>query len=371
MKKPIIVLSTLFALAIIGCNPVKRSTGSSVSVSPLSDTTRLRNTTLVYALPLTVLTIRFECEQVIEVPGPYSKYAEEMLGLKNVILKEKESMSIKGVSIASQQEADPSEYYVINSNGIFMSNALALRREGLILDFSPEQAEIKMNIGLYDRQEAGRSGNFDLGSDEYFTAQTDTAFRRVSIDSTFIRIPYIVEKRKKLTADQLAERAARRLMELRDGKLLILTGEANVFPQSQPPIDEINNMEKELTELFTGKTFTRKLVFLHTFIPKAESSGKDVTLFHFSNTQGPSEKPVGVSIPVTIRVIAEQKTKDVTMLLSGEVNSSGPKTDKLYYRIPDMAEVRIYSGSKLLFNSRMSICQYGEVMQLPANYLFK
>ena len=48
--------------------------------------------------------------------------------------------------------------------------------------------------------------SFDLGSDEYFQLQRDTAYKRMSIDSTFARIPYIVEKKKKLTTDQLAER---------------------------------------------------------------------------------------------------------------------------------------------------------------------
>jgi hypothetical protein len=35
----------------------------------------------------------------------------------------------------------------------------------------------------------------------------------------------------KLTTEQLAERAAKRLMDLREGKFMVLIGEANVFPQ--------------------------------------------------------------------------------------------------------------------------------------------
>ena len=58
------------------------------------------------------------------------------------------------------------------------------------------------------------------------------------------RVPYIVEKKKKLTIDLLAEKAAKRLMEMRDGKHLILTGEATVFPQSDAAINEINQLEK-------------------------------------------------------------------------------------------------------------------------------
>ena len=67
--------------------------------------------------------------------------------------------------------------------------------------------------------------------------QSDTAYKRISIDSSFVRVPYVVEKKKRLTIDQLAERAAKRLMEMREGKHLILTGEANVFPQSDAAIN--------------------------------------------------------------------------------------------------------------------------------------
>ena len=83
-------------------------------------------------------------------------------------------------------------------------------------------------------------------------------YKIVNVDTAFIRIPYLVEKKQKLTVDQLAEKAAIRLMELRDGKHLILTGETNVFPQNEAAINEINRLEKDYTELFTGKTLKDK-----------------------------------------------------------------------------------------------------------------
>ena len=82
-----------------------------------------------------------------------------------------------------------------------------------------------------------------MGSDEYYMVTRDTAYRVVEIDTAFIKIPYLVEKKKQLGIDQLAENAAKALLELRDGKQMILSGEANVFPQDASPINEINRME--------------------------------------------------------------------------------------------------------------------------------
>jgi len=56
-----------------------------------------------------------------------------------------------------------------------------------------------------------RSGFMDLGADEYYVVQSDTIYKLVNVDTAFIKIPYLVEKKKQLTTDQLAEKAAKAL----------------------------------------------------------------------------------------------------------------------------------------------------------------
>jgi hypothetical protein len=191
----------------------------------------------------------------------------------------------------------------------------------------------------------------------------------MNVDSSFIRIPYIVEKKKKLTVDQLAEKAAKRLMEMRDGKHLILTGEATVFPQNEAAINEINRLEKAYTELFTGKTIKEKLTFSYQIIPQKAMVGKPLILFQFSDLTGPVTANTKGGKPVTVEFIPEKKTKDLT--ISGKVQSKpeSPKYDKLYYRVPDVVDLKISLGAEKLFDSRKLIYQFGEVVQLPANYI--
>ena len=151
------------------------------------------------------------------------------------------------------------------------------------------------------------------------------------------RIPYIVEKKKKLPIDQLAEKAARRLMEMRDGKHLILTGEANVFPQSEAAINEMNRLEKEYTELFTGKTWRETRTFTYQIIPEKEMAGKPIILFQFSELTGPVSGTVKSGIPVTVELIPEQKTKDLLFINKNrQIPPVAPKFDKLFYRVPDV-----------------------------------
>jgi hypothetical protein len=362
----------LFLLIILGANscfPNKKLAENKSIILPLSDTVPLTEGSIVYALPRTIFKVTVKVERTIEKPGPYARYAGDLLGLDNVIQNESETWEIAGITVNGFQELDPSEFYVIESNTLFQTNVLALKKEGLILDIDPGIFYNSDNQSGVNEQEYSKLRSYDLGSDEYFQVQSDTAYKRVKIDSTFMRIPYIVEKKKRLTIDQLAEKAAKRLMEMRDGKYLILTGEANVFPQSEAPIAEMNRLEKEYTELFTGKTWTETRTFSYNIIPEAGMEGKPFTLFRFSELTGPAAFTANGGTPVTVELTPEKKTKDLTIISRKQADAEAPVYDKLFYRVPDVVNMKISKGSDILFNSRRLIYQFGEVIQLPANYI--
>ena len=268
------VIFLFIILTFPACSPSQQMVESKGNVTPLSTPGALRDGSIVYGLPRTVFTVVARIERTVEKPGPYAQYAEALLGLTDAIKNENESWTIENVTVKSHDELDPSEYYVISSTNLFQTNVLALKKEGLILDLNPEIFKQDRKPGINGESDNPHSGFYDLGSDEYFQTQRDTAYKRMNIDSSFVRVPYIVEKQKKLSVDQLAEKAAKRLMELRDGKHLILTGEATVFPQSDAAINEINRMEKAYTELFTGKTFRETLTFTYEHY-SSESHGRE------------------------------------------------------------------------------------------------
>jgi hypothetical protein len=369
--KTTIRLSVLLTIILItfSCYSGKQMANSNSVILPLSDSTALRDGSIVYGLPRTVFTVVVDMERTIDKPGPYAQYAGDFLGLTDIIRTESESWAIKSVTIKTHDELDPDQFYAISSTSLFQTNVLALRKEGLILDLNP--AIYHTTEKQSDMNDAGniQYHSFDLGSDEYFQLQRDTAYKRMNVDSTFARVPYIVEKKRKLTIDQLAEKAAKRLMELRDGKHLILTGEATVFPQSDAAINEINRLEKDYTELFTGKTLKEKFTFSYQLTPQKSMAGKSVTLFQFSDLTGPVSGTIKGGKPVTIEFTPEQKTKDLTIINRVKARTESKTYDKLFYRVPDVVNLKINAGSEKLFESRKLIYQFGEVIQLPANYI--
>ena len=158
-------------------------------------------------------------------------------------------------------------------------------------------------------------------------------------------------------------------MDLRDGKLLILTGEANVFPQSDAAINEMNRLEKEYTELFTGKYLRERRTFTYHMEPQKELAGKPFTLFRFSEVTGPENVSSKNGTAVTVTLIPEKKTKALTLISKEEPDPLSPVTDKLFYRVPDIVYISVTMGNETLYNSRKFVYQFGEVMQLPSNYI--
>ncbi|MGD0581523.1 MAG: DUF4831 family protein [Bacteroidales bacterium] len=364
-----IIIASIFVL-LVSCSAGKNAVQSVSRVYHLGDSSTIVDGSLIYALPMTTFNVTVEFERMISIPGPYSRFAGDMLGLKDVITTKSELWSVTGITVTGREEIDPSEYYVIESNSVFIANALKLKRSGLILDVNPALYAKYNRQSLLARNSIPDQEFSDLGSDEYFISQNDTVYRTVKLDTAFVKIPYLVEMKKILTQEQLAEKAAKALLELRDGKHSILSGEANIFPQSSAGIDEINRMEKEYTALFTGKTITEKKTITYTVIPGREAASKPTTLFRFSATDGVLPLLSASGIPVVAEFEPARKTRDITII--PRTLNEGEKVqnyDKLYYRLPDVATIRIKMDSQVLYESRKLVDQFGEVLQLPSNYI--
>jgi hypothetical protein len=371
MKNIIRLISVLIvSILLVSCFSKKGLVAPRTTILPLGDTIHINDGSLIYGLPMTVFNIDVDAERRIEKTGPYAKYAGDLLGIKDLITQDREIWSIKTIKVNSFAELDPSEFYVIESNTLFQTNVLSLKKAGLILDLNPDlYNSINGSISLTNPADL-RNSYLDLGADEYFVNQSDTAFKLVKLDTAFIKIPYLVEKKKQLTVDQLAEKAAKAILEIRDGKQMILSGQSNVFPQDKSVIWEIDRLESQYLSLFAGKTWTENKKISYSFVPQKDMSGKPITLFRFSVQNGPSDVTGKAGIPVNIILSPVQKTKDISIIKkSGLATENAPKYDKLYYRIPDVVNMNIKMGEQSLYNSRKLVYQFGTILQMPANYI--
>lgn len=364
--KIVLIVTSIVAVSCASGNMVSDTQSTIVA---LNNKTIIPDGALVYALPLTVVDVEIESERVIEKPGPYSKFAEDLLGLTDVIKTEKESWKLKSITISTHSEPDPDEFYVVEAGSLFYTNVLALKEAGLIMDLNPEIFDRGDNIIKSEKADPIAAGTFDLGADEYFMDQRDTVYRLVSVDTAFVKVPYLVEKKQRLNTSQLAEKAAVRLMELRDGKHLILTGEANVFPQDEAAITEMRRLEKEYTELFTGKVVKSLHASAFHLIPQPDQKVKPLTVCAFSQSLGICAANEKSAVPVNLEFIPAKVTGNIKSASDQGKSSSSSKNNKLFYRIPDIADISVSVGKEKLNTTRKLIYQFGEVLKLPENYI--
>ncbi len=370
MKKTHLLVIAIIIITISGCSPFRKASKSDITILPLGGEVAVTDGSIVYALPMTIFEIDVIADKTIEVPGPYAEYASELLGLDDVIKEKNEIWALSRVDLNTIEEPDPSQFYVIQGTSIMQTNALALRRSGLILDINSDQYLSRSYSD--NRGESNYSGlHFpDMGAEEYVSFKTDTAFKLIKADTAFIRVPYLVEKKRKPSDAEVAESAARKLLELREGKHMLLTGETNVFPQGDAAIEEINRLDKEYTALFAGKRWTEKKLYRFWYIPPQSFSGEKAVLCNFSSLEGVRSAGGETGTPITIEMIPSGKTKELNLVVRPVISEKEiSKNDKLFYRVPDVVEIRIISGNEPVCNARKLVYQFGNIVTLPANFI--
>lgn len=370
MKRKGLYLLGLLLIIGAGCSTMRKGSDSDIVVLPLGGEVKVTEGSIVYALPLTVFEFDVIAEKTVSIPGPYAAFAEEMLGLDNVIREKQLNWTIGDISIHTTEELDPQKFYVIQGSTLMQTNLLALRRNGLVLDINPERYSDSHFSGDSDSPDHQGTVFTDMGADEYVSVRTDTAYKLIRADTVFVRIPYLVEKKKKLTLGEEAAEAAKKLLELREGRHMILTGETNIFPQDGAALKEINRLEREYTELFTGKSWTETKTYRVWFTPEPSMAGQKNILLRFSGTEGLLQPSATTGDPVFIELFPSDKTRELNLVVRPVTSEKEmSSTDRLYYRVPDVVDVRVSTNSEIICTARKLVYQFGNTVTLPENFI--
>ena len=370
MKNILSLVVIAAVLATAGCATQSRGTDSNIVVLPLGGEVQVTDGSIVYALPMTVFEFDIVAERTIEVPGPYAAYAGEMLGLDNVIVSETEIWSLAGMQLSTVEELDPGQFYVIQGSTLMQTNLLAMKKSGLVLDINPD---VYAQSGYSQLQGGGLWSGLlfpDRGAYEYVSTRTDTAYKVVKADTAFIRVPYLVQRKKGMTVAEEAREAADRLLELREGRHMILTGETNIFPQDGSAIEEINRLEREYTALFAGKQWTETKHYKIWFTPLLPMAGTKTPVFSFSEVDGVLPAGSSRGKTVSVEMLPSGKTSELKLIVRPVASEKElAARDRLYYRVPDVVDVRISSGDEILCTARKLIYQFGTTVALPSNFI--
>ncbi len=363
MKRSIICLVAL--ILATGC---ATNTKLQVLVTPMGEEPGEAKEQYTYALPRTVLKLEVIFTEVKSVPGPYWEYAEKFLGISEVIRQKSSHWQIRDLKISSHSELDPEQFYSLNVlDGDFPPALLEnYRQKGVLLDGTEMMHEIAGGMGDVPGLNTGSFDFLDLGVEPNFEERTETMYKTLVTDTSFVKVPVqrtVVEQK---SMAMKAEEAADFLLEIRTRRFEMLTGEYEVYPDGEAmaaTIAKLDQLESSYLSLFTGKTITRNLKRDYFIVPETGSSPSRYRLEMFSEQLGIVPPQLKEGTPLEVQIEPLGTTRGPGSYFSGI--PSNERYNRLIYRIPDVAELKVTHGEKILSLQRISIYQSGEILFSP------
>ena len=347
------------------------------TVTPLDDHMSISSGSVIYSLPQTTFHIEVTAKKTVYKQGPYFRYAEKYLGIKEKFPESSVKWTINDINISSYEEIDPDHYYVIESDGFFETNALAMTKAGLILTPNPEVYNKKPTLSGLVSERPVRIYFTDLSVKGNLKEKVQPVSDILETDTAlFLQIPVFMKKEKiPKTTEEKASEVADFINDLKTQRLELLGDPYDIYLDGggfEYIIEEMKRLEKKYLALFTGITYSEvyKASFGHT--PDENIPGKPEVLFRFSDNMGILPATDLTGRPVVIEFNSEKKTAALSPLIIEPFvlqDEEKPPSVPLYYRIPDVVEVRVVDGRNILGHKKALVYQFGKVVNLPSNFL--
>jgi hypothetical protein len=361
------ILFFLPFLILISCKPT-----SETKVTPLKQVNNLSENGIIYALPKTTLRFNIEAKRTEIVPGPYAEFALKYLGIENAPENESTEWQITNINIESYNEIDPDHYYVLEPSGKFNFNFLKLVNSGLIFPVNSRSAENLENAFFGETDPGDEIVFTDLSVKQYIGNEDVTYYKRIQRDSVFARVPVVKKQYVQKSFQEKAEEASNFIFMIRAKRFELISGMADFYPEGKSlevAVKRLDNLEDEYMALFIGKKFTSTYTAVFEFTPTESDVNQPYILFRFSEDKGILQPNDLRGRPILVEMELLNKTKNISFIINDLTKEGSVYKDKLYYRFPDQAIVRLIDGKKKIANRKLNIEQFGVITSIPVVFL--
>ena len=302
MKNLIIIASLLLSLPIMAQTKVVKK-----------NAVKANNFGITYSLPKTSLVVDAEVTKVTCKAGPYYKYAEKYLGVKDAITEDKVYYELGKISLVNKGVPDADNTFIVEFKAGTVAPYAYLTEDGLLCSINAEYTPDESAL------EAARKKN-----------QAPTKVTDASVLSEELLMAGSTAKQ--------AEVAAKQIYRIRESRMNILTGDA----------------EKALTNLFTGIRAKEVSDYEVTIVP-FDNLDKEV-LFRFSPQLGivDADDLGGAPVYMNLKAIDRAPVLDPKEAEKKEKSLKG-----IIYNVPGKASIEISMNKKTLYKGEAQITQFG------------
>lgn len=318
---------------------------------------------VVYFLPRNVLKVELTVQETDYHVGPYAEYAKSVFGTDDYIKENKKKFSIQGVDIQVFSQADPEASYCVWLD--------EKSKDHGTLDFSMTDDGVILSFG----DNVSTEGS-DIG---YMTVNQHIELNKTDISEVhfmnFIGLQHEPEENededvspKELTKEDKAKQIVENINNIRNLYRDLVSGfqEVSYGSTLNDMATKTKLIEDEYVSLFVGKKESHiyKKVFYIT--PKASDKNGMISIAKISENEGVMDVSAKSGNAIKIQFSTSEP-------IVSNIDHSGSDTEKtmfnnkLFYRIPALANAKIMCGNDVLAEYYLKISQFGETLTIPIN----
>lgn len=333
-------LCGLFALTAAGQRG--RSAGAPLSLS--------------YMLPRASFEVAVTLECTERVPGPFSAYAPERLGVRPSITSAGQSWRIVGIRVTPVAAPDEGAMFTLSASSDHAGLQLSLTPGGFLAGVGSGAAPSEEPRALEYVAPPAPAREIEyirFGVESTLKEVLDSNFSTMEIDGVPQRVwDPIVRHALKDNEDYAREITA----ELFATRRKRLEGMASAGGLTGESIAGLKALEEAYLSLFLGKETSREVTRVFRYIP--ERADAPTPLFRFSAERGIARLDDVSATPY----LAEVTGAIVAKPAAGETAAARPG---ITYRVPAMATLRVRAGETTLFEGPCIVPQLGRLEQIP------
>ena len=285
---------------------------------------------VTYLLPKTEIELVISATKHTYTPGEFCKYAERYLRLNNVSAEAEEHWTLDNVEMRVVGVPDKEKVYFVKLKDKTVAPLMELTEDGVV-----------------------RSINMPFSGAKSKTAAQKAAptVQESSIDPRDFLTEEILMTS---SSAKMAELIAKEIYSIRESKNALLRGEADNMPkdgaQLKLMIDNLTMQEQAMREMFSGKVKKESEIFTIRLTPKEM---KNEVAFRFSQKLGVVASNNLAGEPYYIS-IANLETPEIPAAEEGKTKLEG-----VVYNVPGRAKITLSFQNKKLYDSELSVTQFG------------
>jgi len=387
MKRPILLLlfSALLFLLVTSCHRFFSETPVSKPFTPPFIVLGEHDTLIPakpggiwYMLPQSMIEVTVHTQRTELVKGPYAAFASKYLGIDNVITNNHIYWQLEDITIGTTPVPDPDHLYYVSlgdadSVEIAIPLELYVNPQGSITCAAGAGKRFTVGQSFMAAPQPDYSSVFKLHAESNLFEKIDTIIEQVMQDSIKVEKRVLRTKMIEKPIEQRAKETADLILKMREDRIRLLVGFQEI-PYDPVTIkylvDELERVEREYIELFTGLRLETKHSRSFFIIPKQSDDCVPIPMMRFSSQEGVSPASHSRGQLLYLQVCSEGVSEAISRFrflnVHDTLKSQLPATG-FVYRNPEWTKISVYLGNALQKEVGVQIPQFGRVERLPWN----